>query len=243
VHSRLNSALIGAAIVACAVTLAHVITGQPSAGAAPLPQPAAAQNIDLPERLAAGTLRVVNRDATKVQGGREGVHLSERPDIGLAWVQGSDFADGTIEIDVRGRDLPQQSFVGIAFHGKDDKTYEAVYLRPFNFRTDDPARHQHAVQYVASPDYDWPRLRKEFPEEFENPVDPSVSPTDWVPLRVVVKGQTIQIYVGSVTSPTLEVRKLGQLDRGMIGLWTGNNSDGDFANLRVTPLPTVPRAK
>jgi len=24
-------------------------------------------------------------------------------------------------------------------------------------------------------------------------------------------------------------------DRGLIGLWTGNNSDGDFANLRITP--------
>jgi len=23
-------------------------------------------------------------------------------------------------------------------------------------------------------------------------------------------------------------------DRGLVGLWTGNNSDGDFANLRIT---------
>lgn len=194
---------------------------------------AAAQKIDLSERLAAGKLRAVNRDVSKLQD-RDGVHVSEKPDNGVIWVEGSDFAEGTIEVDIRGRDVPQRSFVGIAFHGKDDKTYEAVYLRPFNFRTDDPARRQHAVQYIAVPDYDWPRLRKEFPEEFENPVDQSVVPTDWVPLRVVVKGKTIQIYVGAVKSPTLEVRKLGQGDRGMIGLWTGNNSDGDFANLRIT---------
>jgi hypothetical protein len=90
------------------------------------------------------------------------------------------------------------------------------------------------VQYIAIPDFDWPRLRKEFPEEFENPVDASASPTDWVPLRVVVKGQTIQAYVGTATSPALEVRKLGKHDRGMIGLWVGNGSDGDFANLRYT---------
>jgi hypothetical protein len=88
---------------------------------------------------------------------------------------------------------------------------------------------------MASPDYDWPRLRKEFPEEFENPVDPSIVPTDWVPLCVVVKGRTIQGYVGPAKSAALEVRKLGQQDRGLIGLWTGNNSDGDFANLRITP--------
>jgi hypothetical protein len=197
-------------------------------------QPAASQQIDVAERLTAGKLRTVNREVTALQGNRRGVHLSQKEGNGIAWIEGSDFAMGTIELDVRGRDVLQQSFLGVAFHRKDDNTYEAVYLRPFNFRADDPARHQHAVQYISVPDYDWPRLRKEFPEEFENPVDPSVGPTDWVPLRVVVKDRAIQIYVGQVTSPTLEVRKLGSLDRGLVGLWVGNNSDGDFANLRVT---------
>ncbi len=164
------------------------------------------------------------------------MHVTEKMDPGVVWIEGSDFVEGTIEVDVRGRDVLQRSFVGIAFHRKDDTTYESVYLRPFNVRADDPVRHRHAVQYMASPDYDWPRLRKEFPEKFESPVDPSVVPTGWVPLRVIVKGQTIQVYVGPVKSPTLEVMKLGQQDRGMIGLWTGNNSDGDFANLRITPM-------
>jgi hypothetical protein len=195
---------------------------------------AASQKVDLSERMAAGKLRAVNREVTKLQD-RDGVHVSEKPDNGVIWVEGSDFAEGTIEVDIRGRDVLQRSFVGIAFHGKDDKTYECVYLRPFNFRSDDPVRRQHAVQYIALPDFDWPRLRKEFPEEFENPVDASVVPTDWVPLRVVAKGSTVQIFVGTGTSPALEVRKLGQQDRGLVGLWTGNNSDGDFANLRITP--------
>ena len=43
----------------------------------------------------------------------------------------------------------------------------------------------------------------------------------------------MQIYVGKVTAPALEVRKLGNLERGQIGLWAGNGSDGAFANLRV----------
>jgi hypothetical protein len=46
----------------------------------------------------------------------------------------------------------------------------------------------------------------------------------------------IQIYVGKVASPSLEARKLGSLDHGAVGLWVGNNSDGDFANLRLTPM-------
>jgi len=196
-------------------------------------QSGAPQRINLAERLAAGTVTVVNREATRAKDRSDGVHVSESAGNGLVWITGSDFAEGTIEVDIRGRDLLQRSFVGIAFHGKDDTNYEAVYLRPFNFRAADPDRHQHAVQYMASPDYDWPRLRKEFAEEFENPVDASIEPTGWVPLRVVVRSKTIEIYVGPAKTPTLEVRKLGQLDRGMVGLWVGNGSDGDFANLRV----------
>jgi hypothetical protein len=198
-------------------------------------QSGAGQGIDLAERLAAGKLRAVNREVTVLKDRNGAVHLSQKADNGLVWIEGIDFSEGTIEVDVRGRDVLQQSFVGVAFHGKDDKTYEAVYLRPFNFRAQDPARRQHAVQYISMPDYDWQRLRKEFPEEFENPVDPSLVPTDWVSLRVVVKGGKIQIFVGPVKSPTLEVRKLGALDRGMVGLWVGNNSDGDFAVVRITP--------
>jgi hypothetical protein len=216
------------AYIVVASSLSNATT---SAGAVQAPQ-----QIDLAERLAAGKLRAVNREVTKLPEGRSGIHMSEREGNGLVWIEGTDFAEGTIEVDIRGRDVMQRSFVGIAFHGKDDTTYEAVYLRPFNFRSEDPVRHQHAVQYIAVPDYDWPRLRKEFPEEFENPVDKSVAPTDWVPLKVVVKGKTIQIFVGTVNAPALEVRKLGQQDRGMIGLWTGNNSDGDFSNVRITPM-------
>ena len=91
------------------------------------------------------------------------------------------------------------------------------------------------MQYIAPPDFDWPRLRKEFPEEFENPVDASIVPTDWVRLRVVVDASKREIYVGPGTNVTLEVRKLGQLDGGQVGVWVGNGSERDFANLVVTP--------
>ena len=163
------------------------------------------------------------------------VHLSERADVGIAWVDGTDFSEGTIELDVRGKDVLQQSFLGVAFHGKNDTTYESVYVRPFNFRATDPTRHDHAVQYMTLPEFDWPRLRQEFPEEFENPVNSTLSPTDWLPLRVTVRGLKVQVFVGLVANVTLEARKLGTLDRGLVGLWVGNNSDGDFSNLRITP--------
>jgi hypothetical protein len=135
----------------------------------------------------------------------------------VAWVEGSDFKSGTIEVDIRGREDLQQNYVGVAFHRQDDNTYEAVYLRPFNFRAPDPVRKQHAVQYIKLPGFDFDDLRDDFPEEFENPVAASVEPTDWVRLRVVVAGSTVQIYVGPVRQVTLEVRKLGELDGARSG--------------------------
>jgi hypothetical protein len=223
-----------AALALCSLAIASTSL-VPFDAAVEASQAQAAKPINLAERLAAGKLRAVNREATKHQDSPEAVYVAAKAGNGVVWVDGADFADGTIEVEVRGRDVFQQSFLGIAFHGKDDSTYEAVYLRPFNFRADDPVRRQHAVQYMALPDYDWPRLRKEFPEEFENPVDQSIVPTDWVPLRMVASGKTVQIFVGPAKSPTLEVRKLGAHDQGLVGLWTGNNSDGGFRNLRITP--------
>src|SRR5262245_26679232 len=80
-------------------------------------------------------LKVFNRSLSVVSdGGRKGVRLSENPGVGLAYLEGVEFADGAIEIDIRGKDVQQQSFVGVAFHGVDEKTHDAVYFRPFNFK-------------------------------------------------------------------------------------------------------------
>lgn len=218
-------------------TSAALLLPGPAVGQAKPAQtpPGTQERSDLAAKVSAGQLRGVNREATKLPE-NGGVHVSEAEGPGVIWIGGSDFGEGTIEADVRGRDLVQRSFVGLAFHRRDDNTYEAVYLRPFNFRNPDPARRQNAVQYMVLPDYDWPRLRNDFPGEFENPVDPAIEPTAWVHLRIVVKGATVAVYVGSGAKPALEVRKLGSSGRGQVGLWVGNNSDGDFANLRISGL-------
>ncbi len=209
-HFAMKGALTAATLAVWALAAVPGLRVESPVGAAGAMQAPSLQRIDLAERFAAGKLRIGKNDVTKVADTPGAVHVAAKEGGGVVWIEGIELAEGTIEVDVRGRDVFQQSFVGIAFHGKDDNTYDAVYLRPFNFRAEDPARHQHAVQYMAMPEYDWPRLRKEFPEEFENPVDQSLVPTDWVPLRLVVKGKTIQVYVGPVQPPTLEVRKLGR---------------------------------
>jgi hypothetical protein len=204
-----------------------------------VPRPEAATAVDLAALAARGALRAVGRavgplDSAGVPGLR-GVRVDERAGAGVVWLEGVEFAEGTIDLMVRGRDVLQRSFLGVAFHAADDSTYDAVYLRPFNFRAADPVRRQHAVQYISAPTHDFDRLRRERPEEFENPVEPAPEPGAWVRLRVEVRGPQVRVYVGEGAAPDLTVEKLNGRTRGGVGLWVGNNSPGDFADVRVIP--------
>jgi hypothetical protein len=180
--------------------------------------------------------RTVNRSHTIVQeNGRPVVRLDAKPGDGFAVVQGPSFAEGTIEVQVRGEDVPQQSFVGIAFAVQNDSAYEAVYLRPFNFRTPDTARAKRAVQYVSHPAWPWQRLRAESPGKYEQPVRPIPDPTGWVPLRLVITRTKVSVDANGGDEPDLVVTRLGDAKPGAIAFWAGNNSRGDYANLKITP--------
>jgi hypothetical protein len=182
--------------------------------------------------------RVHNREVTTfVDGPRSGLRLDEREGDGIAWWPDRVMADGTIEADIRGKDVMQRSFVGVAFHGVDEKTYDAVYFRPFNFRVTDPVRASHAVQYVAHPTQTWNRLREERPGVFEHAVLPVPDPTQWFHARIVVHSPDVRVYVNGSDRPSLQVAPLSTRRSGWVGLWVGNGSGGDFANLKVVPTP------
>lgn len=152
---------------------------------------------------------------------------------GIVWLKGVIFDTGSIDVDIRGKDVFQQSFVGIAFHGVDTITYESVYFRPFNFRSPDPLRIKHTVQYISQPDYPWDRLRNEHPLMYENEVTPMPQPTDWFHAHIVVGADEITVYVNQSATPSLKVKKLNNLSKGMIGLWSSSLS-GDFKSLVIT---------
>lgn len=179
--------------------------------------------------------RIVNRSAKSIDdGGRRTVQLDAKAREGLAWSIGSDFAEGTIEVDLRGRNQPGQSFVGIAFRGLDDTHYDAIYFRPFNFRSPEPDRRAHSVQYISMPGHDWPKLRADSPGIYEAGVSPIPEPDDWFHARIVVEGGKISVFVNDATSPSLVVTALGDRRGGLVGLWVGNGSGGAFANLKIT---------
>lgn len=200
------------------------------------PTSAATQTLDL-AALAAGApgTRVHNRALRATSdGGRAAVRFDARQDNGLAWFTGVNFSTGVIECDIKGRNLPGRSFVGIAFHGVDARTYEAVYFRPFNFGNPDPAHRAHSVQYISMPGHDWWVLRRDHPGIYENAIVPAPTPEVWFHARIVVETKRVNVFVNGAAHPCLTVTRLTDRGHGWVGLWVGNGSDGVFANLTIT---------
>ena len=158
----------------------------------------------------------------------------------LAVIEGLEFGDGTIEVDVAGEPLPDapegaRGFVGIAFRVKKDwRTYDAFYLRPTNGRADDQLRRNHAAQYISHPDWPWYRLRDESPGKYESYVD--LESGKWTHIRIEVRGAQARLYVHGSVQPTLIVNDLksGAGASGAIGLWLDIDTLAHFRNLSVT---------
>lgn len=179
-------------------------------------------------------ISIYNRNGGVLKSTEPVMYLDERPNDGVAWLTGESFINGTIEVDIKGKDVYQQSFLGMAFHGTNDSTFNLIYFRPFNFKADDAVRRSHAVQYVCVPKYDWPLLREKFPNKYEQPIDPAPDPDSWFHTKIVVKGVTISVYVNHNTKPALVVQQLAQLNGGKIGFWVGNGSGGEWKNLTIS---------
>jgi len=178
--------------------------------------------------------RIINRKMEVIQENKKAsVRLNALPGDGLLLLNGSKFGHGTVEFDVKGKNSPGQSFVGFAFHVQDDKTYEAVYFRPFNFMNSDSVRRAHSVQYVSHPAHTWDKLRESFPGKYENTVTPVPAPDDWFHVKIVVDASTIKAFVNNSEQPSLEVNKINKATAGNVAFWVGNNSEGSFANLVI----------
>jgi hypothetical protein len=192
------------------------------------------KEFDLYRLAQSGGLKVENRTlSVLIADQKKGVRFLANEGDGVAWLDGVDFSNGIIEVDIRGKDVLQQSFVGIAFHAKSRDSLEVVYFRPFNFRSTDSTRKSHAVQYAFHPDFPWERLRKEHSGQYEKAVDPAPVADQWFHAKIVIHHPSITVYVNGNGLPCLTVQALSTRQDGKIGLWVGNNSDGDFANLSI----------
>lgn len=172
---------------------------------------------------------VLNRNVSYSDGV---IHLDAQEKDGVLWVNNENFKNGVIELDIKGKDLQGESFVGVAFHGQDNKTFEGVYFRPFNFKSAD--RNSHSVQYISVPDNDWSFLRNKYPGKYEHTILPVPDPDDWFHAKIVMDYPTIKVYVNNNVQSTLEVHQISAREVGNIGVWVGNGSEGWFKNFTIT---------
>lgn len=150
------------------------------------------------------------------------------------------FSNGTIELELAGSVAQSanfagaRGFVGVAFRvASDIKSFECIYLRPTNPRSDDQVRRNHSAQYISFPDYPWQRLRKEESEKYESYVD--LVPGEWTKVKIVIEGVRARLYVHGSEQPSLIINDLKKGEsKGALGLWIGPGTEAHFVNLRVT---------
>ena len=160
------------------------------------------------------------------------IHLDNGTGYGVLWLKEVDFRNGLIELDIKGKNTPGKSFVGIAFHGLDNQTFDAFYFRPFNFNN--LSRNIHSIQYVSMPENDWSVLRNTFPGKYENSIAPVPEPVDtWFHVKIEIMYPSLLVYVNGSEEATLQVEQISERDNGKIGLWVGNGSEGWFKNLTL----------
>jgi hypothetical protein len=201
-----------------------------------LPSLAYAADYNLGELAKSNKIELSNRSLNDPKmDSPEAIFLSAASADGFAWIKDAELSEGTIEVEIKGKNEPGRSFVGIAFHGQDNRMFDAVYLRPFNFQSAEQERRSHSIQYISMPEYDWKKLRDDHPGKYEFAITPAPDPDSWVKLKLVITGKNVAAFVNGSDKPSLAVELLNSRPKGKVGLWVGNGSDGGFRNFKVIP--------
>ena len=166
--------------------------------------------------------------------------ITETDEATYARIVGSCFQDGTIEVKVRSRLLPDapdyaRGFIGVAFRIDETNTkFEAIYIRPTNGRCEEQVRRNRTMQYFAYPDFKYERMREEFPGKYETYADIGID--EWICLKIIVDGECAYLYLNDAKHTALIVTDLkhGKSNKGAIGLWVDIGTEGFFRDLKIT---------
>lgn len=177
--------------------------------------------------------------------GRKAVKLTAVGEAGVAVLNGTQFRDGTIEVDIATKVLTppgvrMPGFTGIAFRTEPDDThFETFYLRPGNSHAEDQSMRNHSVQYTSEPNYGWEKLRRQWPFVYESYAD--LQPGEWTPMKIEVHGRQAKLYLNGSANPSLIVDGLkGESLQGAVALWGYANEESYFSNLRITNAKPEP---
>jgi len=177
--------------------------------------------------------------------GRKAIRLTTQVEFGLAFLNGTQFRDGTIDVDIATKILTppgvrMPGFTGIAFRANPDTGhFEMFYLRPGNSHAEDQAMRNHSVQYTSEPNYGWEKLRRHWPFIYESYTDLQLD--EWVHVKIEVHGRLASLYLNNSASPSLIVDGLkGEDLQGPVALWGYASEEAYFSNLKITNATPEP---
>ena len=178
-------------------------------------------------------LKVVNREIIPEKSSETTLVLNRVKGDGMAILKNIQFDNGTIELELKGENNPQKSFIGIAFNIQNDSTYEAIYFRPFNFQSDKKTQRAHSIQYIYKPEFEWRFLRENYTGKYEAEFPRKPSPDDWFKVSIEINDKTVSVYDTDTSTKLFSVERLTEQTSNKIGLWMGYNSKGEFRDLKI----------
>jgi len=189
------------------------------------------QKISLSGKFQDKNIKAMNRTISLYGNQLDAVEMNAKDGDGLGIIEDVEFDNGIIEVELLGENKPGKSFIGLAFNIQNDKTYEVIYFRPFNFVAKEQIRKDHMVQYIFHPEFTWRKLRDERTGEFEDEISTPPNPDDWFKVIIKISEEKVKVYVNELSEPVLIVDRLTSTKSKKIGIWTGNGSSGRFKNL------------
>ena len=167
---------------------------------------------------------LVNRAASSVEyRNQHAVRLDSRPGAGLAWVEGLRFSVGKIDLNI----AAVNQDVGIAFHVRNEREYEAVC-----FHVGNEARHEGESQPVVVRYHSTgPDRNANHEARFDLPYSQS---GEWFKVRTAISNEVIAVFISGGNIPTLSVYASGGGEvYGSVGLWIGPGSSALVADFRI----------
>ena len=169
-------------------------------------------------------------DSWVVVNGQVVEHLGRKALMGTAYLDGVEFQDGVIEVDIAAS--WERCYPGINFRIQSPRDYERFYIRPHAMKFFDGA-----MQYTPSINgiSGWQLYNG------EGCTGPTEIPYDeWVHIRLEVKGTQARVYIGEDEEPDLEIHDLKHgVSRGTVGLEQMANGTSYFSNFSYREDPSL----
>lgn len=168
--------------------------------------------------------------------------LNQYDENTYARIAGTDFHNGTIEVKMFSRLLPDapdlaRGFIGIAFRiNEDNSEFESYYVRPTNGprMVSDPVRLSHGTQYFSYPTYTFEYFRNHGITKYDSQAD--IALNEWITLKAVIEDAKGTFYVNDMETPALVVEEMihGASPRGAVGLFVDIGTEAYFKDLKIT---------